>query len=433
MAAKIRLAARHEKRTPFCELISDRIDEIEFLLRLEKLNEHENSELENYASLFEDAPSKTKRILLKDDNGMGKLSVMRRIEWDWGKQTFNQFSLVLFVSLRFMKSNDKLQDIIFRQNLQLPEIPLNPKKLRYILENYGRNCLLLLDGWGEHTCDSKDVLDTIKGDTLSDCSVVVSSRSDFISEEIFMCFPTVVTCEGFPKKFAKTFAKNICHTEDKVKTVLEVGIHDYELRKGDIDGESLYRDPVLFLFVCILLDEIRFPIDVAELYFKAIRLLYQRYALKRKFFDENEQNEYVTWLKAVGRVALKMLKHGPFKVNRERLLDTKRLGRQIFHWAILSDHMYRFPTRTMSDDIFLTFPCFKVQEFFAAYYYHKYVKQEEENRTETHEVIGEVLSQPRECFQRYKVLRASDMFQAFFNWQNREVERNRKRVASNDG
>ena len=162
MAAKVRLAVKHENRTPFCELISDRIDEIEFLLRLEK-SKKKNPILKNYTLLFKDNPQEPKRILLKDDNGMGKISVMRRIEWDWGKQRFEQFSLVLLVSLRFVQLNDKLEDVILRQNLQLREIPLNSKKLRKILEKYGESCLRLLDGWGEHTCDSEDILNIIKG------------------------------------------------------------------------------------------------------------------------------------------------------------------------------------------------------------------------------------------------------------------------------
>ena len=260
-----------------------------------------------------------------------------------------------------------------------------------------------------------------KGDSLADCSVVLCSRSDFMTEEISGCFSTVFRCE-------EIFAENILYSKDKVKAVLDVGIHKYELGTGgNYVGERLYKDPVLFLFVCIVFDEIiEFPIDVGELYFKAVRLLYQRYSLKGEVFDRKgnkHESEYPVWLKAVGRVALKMLKHGPFNVNRKTFLDSKGLGHQIYHWAILSDHMYRFPTSTMPDHTFLTFPCFSVQEFFAAFYYHKFAKQEEKNNTETHEVIGEVLSEPRECFQRYKVLHMSKMFHAFFDWQNREMRR----------
>ena len=69
----------------------------------------------------------------------------------------------------------------------------------------------------------------------------------------------------------------------------------------------------------------------------------------------------------------------------------------------------------MPDDVYLTFPCFAIQEFFAAYYYNKYVKQEELGKTATYSVFGELLSRPRE------LLNMSNMFQICFNWLNGRV------------
>ena len=186
IAANLRLTARRENTTPFCDMILDRMDEIDHLLQFEKENGYKKtSRLKTYELLFDETvvlPSKKKRrilkdkrILLKDDRGMGKISVMRRIEWEWGKGKFKRFRLVLLVSLRLMKPNDKLEDIILRQHLRLREIPFTPEKLRRILEVYGHECLLLLDGFGEQSSLSEDVLTIIKGGSLKECSVIISS------------------------------------------------------------------------------------------------------------------------------------------------------------------------------------------------------------------------------------------------------------------
>ena len=187
------MLAKREKKTAFCDIIPDHMGEIEHLLLLEKENGcKKTTRLKTYGLLLDEIvvlPSKKKRrilkdkrILLKDDSGMGKISVMRRIEWDWGKGKFNHIRLVLLASLRLMTSHDKLEDIILRQHLQLCEIPFTPEKLRRILEVYGHECLLLLDGWGEHSSCSEDVLRIIKRDSLSQCSVILSSN--FVTEEI---------------------------------------------------------------------------------------------------------------------------------------------------------------------------------------------------------------------------------------------------------
>ena len=218
IAANLRLTARRENTTPFCDMILDQMGEIDHLLQFEKENGCEkSSRLKTYESLFEETvvlPSerkgrilKDKSILLKDDSGMGKMSVMRRIEWDWGRGIFNQSLLVFLVSLRLMKPHDKLEDIILRQHLQLREIPLTPEKLRRILEVYGHECLLLLDGLGVQSSLSEDVLTIIKGDSLPECSFILSSRSDLITKEIAKAFGTVIKSKGFLKDYAETFAK----------------------------------------------------------------------------------------------------------------------------------------------------------------------------------------------------------------------------------
>ena len=351
---------------------------------------------------------------------MGMISVMTNIELKWAKGRFKLFQLVLLVSLRFMKYHDKLEDIILRQNLQLREMSMNGEKLRRILQKYGQKCLLLLDGWGEHVGHSQDVLEIIKGNSLRECSVILSSRSDFVTTEISKAFQNVVKSEGFPEDYAESFAKNFLCKESEIEAVLGINIHDHKLEKETKHGsEPLYRNPALFLFVCLVLDKIDFPVHVGEIYYKVVHFLYQRYSTEKKVLDQvDHERECATWMKAVGKEALKMLKRGPYKVDRQKVV--RSLGREILHWEILTDYMYKFPARTLPDEMYLTFPCFAIQELFAAFYYNEYVKHEEMDKSETHEVFGETLSKPRE------ILNMSDMFQLFFNWLNRESEKRKE-------
>ena len=245
------------------------------------------------------------------------------------------------------------------------------------------------------------------------------SRSDLVTKEIAKAFGTVIKSNGFPKNYAETFATNILFIQSKVKTVLDINIHGHTLEKGVKDGsEPVYRNPALFLFVCIVFDDIQFPVDVAEVYFRVVRFLYQKYSQEGTFFSPNNdeyENEFSAWMTAFGKETMNMLKQGPNKIIRHK--SVKSIGCKVYHWLIFTDHMYRFPTRNMSDDIHLIFPCFAIQEFFAAYYYNKYVKQEEQGETKTHFVFVEALSRPRE------VLNMSNMFQICFNWLNREWEK----------
>ena len=186
---------------------------------------------------------------------MGKTSIARRMEWDWSKGNFTRFELVFFVSLRLMKQENHIENLILRQNESLRKMSVSPGKLRKRLETSGENCLLILDGWGEHTGACSDVVKIIRGGNLSDCTVVVTSTSEFSEEkEIRECFDVVARCEGFPRNYAERFAKNILIEQEQVDKVLNICVHNDCLKLGAEKCEPLFKNPTLFLFVCILVN-----------------------------------------------------------------------------------------------------------------------------------------------------------------------------------
>ena len=189
----------------------------------------EPEEIKSYKSLFQEETQSTSQENIgkrKDDRGMGKTSLARRTEWDWAKGHFTAFSVVFFVSLRLMKVGDNIEKIIMRQKEFLhKKAAVSYGKLRKLLETYGERCLLVLDGWGEHTRQCCDVIQIIHGEILQTCSVVVTSRSEFADEEeIKGRFNEVARCEGFPRHYAERFAKNILPEQKQVDDVLKIRI-----------------------------------------------------------------------------------------------------------------------------------------------------------------------------------------------------------------
>ena len=342
-------------------------------------------------------------------------------EWsgDWSKGNFTRFELVFFVSLRLMKQNDHIENLILRQNESLRKMSVSPGKLRKMLETFGEKCLLILDGWGEHTGACNDVVKIIRKEHLPDCTVVVTSRSEFADEEeIRERFNVVANCEGFPRNYAERFAKNILMEQELVDKVLNIYVDNDSLKLGAKKCEPLFKNPTLFLYVCILanIKEIELiepteSIKIGEIYFRIIHYLYRQFSFQEKVFKKDDES-FVTWMKTIGKIAFRMIKQEPYKISRKDLLRDK----SIYHWGILTSHVDRYPTFSLSDEIYLTFPSFSIQEFFAAFYYKKFISEQEEKRSEVYLLAKEYLLQPRHSFVNCRIIQKSKMFEIFLDY-----------------
>ena len=83
------------------------------------------------------------KILIKGDPGMGKTTLLRKVEWDWARGLFKMFSIVFFVFLKFVQPGECIEDVILKQNPELEGLGVSQAKLRQLLERFSDRCLLI--------------------------------------------------------------------------------------------------------------------------------------------------------------------------------------------------------------------------------------------------------------------------------------------------
>ena len=250
--------------------IRDHVVDMEELyteLTVEKINdnlfEQERIKLENYNELFETemleyldiryyypTSLRPKRmILIKGDPGMGKTSLVKKIAWDWARGFFDRISMVFFVFLKSVKPGDHIEDAITWQNPMLQGLHVTRVKLETILERFGTECLLILDGLDECALGpNHEVIKLITGAKYLNCNLVITSRPH-TTRKLEKYFETIISVEGFTSDEAAKFASRIVPDADKVTEILNFN------PAGDKTDLCLHNVPILLSFLCLLVRE----------------------------------------------------------------------------------------------------------------------------------------------------------------------------------
>ena len=324
-------------------------------------------------SIRHNIPSlRPKMILIKGDPGMGKTSLVKKIAYDWAKGEFDEISIVFFVFLKVVKPGDLINNVIMLQNPMSECLHVTAAKLTIILERFGSECLLILDGLDECALgQNSDVNKVIRGSKFKNCNVLLTSRPHS-TRVVEKYFDTIVSVEGFTQSEARKFARRIVDDEGKVEQILKFNPAG-ERSDQDLDGtdpRSVHNVPILLSFLCLLVREDP-DIDLSdktlrmgEIYFRMVRCLYKKFTIRKGI--EFDANSFVKVLESLGKFALQTLLSGNPLLQRSHI--TRQVGRDVFDYGLLIGHedAHRL-IRDETADIFVTFPHTSILEFLGAF------------------------------------------------------------------
>ena len=309
------------------------------------------------------------KILAKGDPGIGKTSLVKKIAWDWAKGYFIKVSIVFIVFLKLVKPEDTIENTIIMQTPELEGMQVTKERLSGILEKFGNQCLLILDGLDEHALgQNEDVHKIIRGAKCLNCNVILTSRPHSTGG-IERYFDTIIRVEGFTRDEARKFASRIVQDEGKVEAILNfkpIGVKDVE---------SLHSIPILLSILCLLVRENDIDLSVrsmdpGQLYVKMMRCLYKKYAIRKgKPF---EISSFCEALKLIGKIAFEtLLSENPFY---QRSDISRLVGEDAFDYGLLIGHEDFRLIGDETADILVAFPHRSLQEFFRSFLFCADVK-----------------------------------------------------------
>ena len=272
-------------------------------------------------------------------------------------------SIIFFVFLKFIKPGDAIENLIVKQTPALQGLHITKEKIASILETFGDQCLVILDGLDEYAFgQNEDVLKIVKDAKWLHSNVIATSRPHCCKQIEGYC-DTIVNVEGFTRNEAEKFASRIVLDQEKVKQILDFN------PCGLNESGYIQNVPILISFLCVLVreDDIDLSdssINVGEIYWRMVICLYKKFTFrKKKNFD---LNSLVEVLKPLGKLALETLFKSPF-FQRSQVIEA--VGEDAFDYGLLIGHEDFRLIKDETADILVTFPHRSLQEFLGAFYF----------------------------------------------------------------
>ncbi len=329
----------------------------------------QKEDVDNYQQLFRNIGA-NKRILIKGDPGIGKTTLARKLVFDWTNDEWantelESIKLVFLVTLRYINSDQTIENMIRSQHKCFVENEnIGEGLLRKMLQKCGQNCLVILEGYDEIPQNYNNNIEKIlKNETIRDCHVLVTSRPNAVEEmESFMA--TIASIEGFSRENTRKYIEKVIEEESKRQAA-------FEYTENNVIQE-MWRYPILVLFLSLLVnwDEIDLnteALPVGEFYTRLLDCLYKRYIAERaKTQDKGEKEEI---LLKIGRLAFEGMLSNKVAYNKREVIET--VGPEAFDYGILIGSEEYEGRRYLNEsaDIFVYFAHKSIQEYLAAKYF----------------------------------------------------------------
>ena len=369
--------------TPWKESHKVNMADLYTRLRIEKHTikpqQTDKEDLCDYKELLKDLNT-NKRILIKGNPGIGKTTFSRKIVYDWANNKWvdsdlNSILLLFLVTLKYVGDDQTIEEMIKQQtrclvqNKEIEEALLNE-----ILQKYGEQCLVILDGYDEIPEEHNENLKAIiRNEVYRDCHFLLTSRPNAV-EDIEGFMASIASVEGFSKENTRKYIEKVI----KDKTKWEAA---YKYTENSAI-EEMWKYPILVLFLCLLVNWGAVDLDkenliVGEFYTRLLNCIYRRFVVEKikKMKQEEEESKQEETLLKIGKIAYHSLVTNKKTYRRREIL--KEVGPQAFHYGILIGTDEYEGCRHMPEnaDVFVDFPHKSIQEYLAAkYFIHKLSK-----------------------------------------------------------
>ena len=191
--------------------------------------------------------------LISAPGGMGKSTTMKHFAISWADETseeLKKFDFVFHISLKHVKNNSPIENIIIAQHngLKAKDNGVTQAEIRLILTE--QKVLLLLDGYDEFKAGiNPDIDDTIKKERLWKAWVVLTSRETEPVKDIKKYMSREVEIKGFNEENVETYTTACLESSEKKDELLEKA---RAAGLGDPQDWGLLTVPIFLQIVCIL-------------------------------------------------------------------------------------------------------------------------------------------------------------------------------------
>ena len=338
---------------------------IDLMLMTEDTSNDNNSRLlEHYKDLLKQDSNQVNKILLKGDPGIGKSTLSKKITWDWASGNLNTFEIVFLIFPKFAEKGVSIESILMKQHPFLQEFRISEEKLKIILKRFGKNCLLIFDGFDQASmANNDDVKQIIKGHKFTKCNVLVTCRPHS-AQKFSRYFTNIAVVKGFARDKAEKFAGTILHNSQTIDMILN--FERIEFR----EEEKQLFSPILLSILCFLsetneIDVSRKAMFSGEIYTRMIRCLYKTYTVRNR--EDYDQRKFQFFLISLGKLAFKTLVTKTYLFRKIEIIQ--QINEHVFDYGIICGYEDACRLTDETADICVTFIHSSLQEFLRAFYF----------------------------------------------------------------